>query len=173
MRYLVPGSPPCPGVVTVSYIRQAEVLTLFSVEGEAQVKRQNTVVKCLTANLGAKHWEILGEGIVGTKANAGVNVASQATPSGLGIGKEGREGISRRGEAGIVHAELVLMGEGESGHDIIAGHVLREPEGWFTQDGAQANPGQQNCQGDRRHRWRREGRWCGHRRQPFWRAEQG
>ena len=88
-----------------------------------------------------KHWEILGKGIAGAKANAGVNVASQATPSGLGISKEGGKGIGRRGEAGIVHAELVPMGEGESGHDIVAGRALREPEGWFTQDGAQANPG--------------------------------
>ena len=39
---------PCPEVVTVSYIRQAEVLTLSSVEGEAQVEQQNTVVGFLT-----------------------------------------------------------------------------------------------------------------------------
>ena len=48
MRYLVPGPLPCPEVVAVSYIRPAEVLTLFSVEGEAQVKQQNTVVGFLT-----------------------------------------------------------------------------------------------------------------------------
>ena len=47
-RYLVPGPTPCPEVVTVFYIRPAEVPTLFSVEGEAQVKRQNTVVGFLT-----------------------------------------------------------------------------------------------------------------------------
>ena len=48
MRYLVPGPPPCPEVVAVSYIRPAEVPTLFSVEGDAQVKLQNTVVGFLT-----------------------------------------------------------------------------------------------------------------------------
>ena len=48
VRYLVPGPTPCPEVVAVSYIRQAEVPTLFSVEGKAQVKRQNTVVRFLT-----------------------------------------------------------------------------------------------------------------------------
>ena len=48
MCYLVPGPPPCPEVVAISYIRQAEVPTLFSVEGEAQVERQNTVVGFLT-----------------------------------------------------------------------------------------------------------------------------
>ena len=39
---------PCPEVVTVSYIRQAKVLTLFSVKGDAQVEQQNTVVGFLT-----------------------------------------------------------------------------------------------------------------------------
>ena len=48
MHYLVSGPPPCPEVVAVSYIRQAEVPTLFSVEGEAQVERQNTIVRFLT-----------------------------------------------------------------------------------------------------------------------------
>ena len=46
MCHLVPG--PCPEVVVVFYIRPAEVLTLFSVEGEAQVERRNTVVGFLT-----------------------------------------------------------------------------------------------------------------------------
>ena len=32
---------PCPEVVAVSYIRQAENLTPFSVEGDAQVKQKN------------------------------------------------------------------------------------------------------------------------------------
>ena len=48
MRYLVPGPTPCPEVVAVSYIRLAEVPTLSSVEGEAQVEQQNTVVRFLT-----------------------------------------------------------------------------------------------------------------------------
>ena len=48
MRYLVPGPLPCPEVVAVFYIRLAEVPTLFSVEGDAQVKQQNTVVGFLT-----------------------------------------------------------------------------------------------------------------------------
>ena len=48
VRYLVPGPVPCPEVVAVFYIRLAEVLTLSSVEREAQVKRQNTAVGFLT-----------------------------------------------------------------------------------------------------------------------------
>ena len=48
MLYLVPGPLPCPEVVAVFYIRPAEVPTLFSVEGDAQVKQQNTVVGFLT-----------------------------------------------------------------------------------------------------------------------------
>ena len=48
MRYLVPGPTPCPEVVAVFYIRPAKVPTLFSVEGEAQVERQNTAVGFLT-----------------------------------------------------------------------------------------------------------------------------
>ena len=48
MHYLVPGPTPCPEVVAVFYIRPAEVLTLFSVEGDAQIERQNTVVGFLT-----------------------------------------------------------------------------------------------------------------------------
>ena len=48
MRYLVPGPLPCPEVVAVSYIRLAEVPTLFSVKGDAQVEQQNTVVGFLT-----------------------------------------------------------------------------------------------------------------------------
>ena len=39
---------PCPEVAAVSYIRPAKVLTLFSVEGDAQVEQQNTVVGFLT-----------------------------------------------------------------------------------------------------------------------------
>ena len=48
MHYLVPGPTPCPEVVAVSYIRPAEVLTLFSVEGDAQVEPKNTAVGFLT-----------------------------------------------------------------------------------------------------------------------------
>ena len=48
MCYLVPGPTPCPEVVAIFYIRPAEVPTLFSVEGDTQVERQNTVVKFLT-----------------------------------------------------------------------------------------------------------------------------
>ena len=48
MRYLVPGPTPCPEVVAIFYIRPAEVPTLFSVEGDAQVEQQNTVVGFLT-----------------------------------------------------------------------------------------------------------------------------
>ena len=39
---------PCPEIVAIFYIRPAEVPTLFSVEGEAQVERQNTVLGFLT-----------------------------------------------------------------------------------------------------------------------------
>ena len=52
MRYLVPGPTPCPEVVAVSYIRPAEVPTLVSVEGDAQVEQQNTVVGFLTNTIG-------------------------------------------------------------------------------------------------------------------------
>ena len=48
VHYIVPGPKPCPEVVAIFYIRPAKVPTLFSVEGEAQVKQQNTVVGCLT-----------------------------------------------------------------------------------------------------------------------------
>ena len=48
MHYLVPGPTPCPEVVAVSYIRPAEVPTLFSVEGDAQVEQKNTAVGFLT-----------------------------------------------------------------------------------------------------------------------------
>ena len=48
MRYLAPEPTPCPEVVAVFYIRPAEVPTLLSVEGDAQVERQNTVVGFLT-----------------------------------------------------------------------------------------------------------------------------
>ena len=48
MRYLVPGPLPWPEVVAVFYIRLAEVPTLFSVKGDAQVEQQNTVVGFLT-----------------------------------------------------------------------------------------------------------------------------
>ena len=41
MHYLVPGPTLCLEVVAVSYIRQAEVPTLFSVEGDAQVEQKN------------------------------------------------------------------------------------------------------------------------------------
>ena len=53
MCYLVPGPLPCPEVVAVFYIRPAEVpTTLFSVEGDAQVEQQNTVVGFLTSRVG-------------------------------------------------------------------------------------------------------------------------
>ena len=52
MCHLVPGPLPCPEVVAVSYIRPAEVPTLFSVEGDAQVEQQNTVVGFLTVRIG-------------------------------------------------------------------------------------------------------------------------
>ena len=39
---------PCPEVVAVFYIRPAEVPTLFSVEGDAQVEQQDTAVGSLT-----------------------------------------------------------------------------------------------------------------------------
>ena len=48
MCHLVPGPLPCPEVVAVFYIRLAEVPTLLSVEGDAQVEQQNTVVGFLT-----------------------------------------------------------------------------------------------------------------------------
>ena len=51
MRHLVPGPLPCPEVVAVFYIRPAEVPTLFSVEGDAQVEQQNTVVGFLTVEV--------------------------------------------------------------------------------------------------------------------------
>ena len=40
---------PCPEVVAVSYIREAEVLTLFSVEGDAQVEQKNHATRFLTS----------------------------------------------------------------------------------------------------------------------------
>ena len=40
---------PCPEVVAIFYIRPAKVPTLFSVEGDAQVEQQNTVVGFLTS----------------------------------------------------------------------------------------------------------------------------
>ena len=46
--YLVPGPTPCPEVVAVFYIRPAEVPTLFSVEGNAQVKQKNHECGLLT-----------------------------------------------------------------------------------------------------------------------------
>ena len=46
--HLVPGPLPCPEVVAISYIRQAEVLTLFSVEGHAQVEQKNHAPGFLT-----------------------------------------------------------------------------------------------------------------------------
>ena len=48
MCHPVPGPLPCPEVVAVFYIRPAEVPTLSSVEGDAQVEQQNTVVGFLT-----------------------------------------------------------------------------------------------------------------------------
>ena len=45
---------PCPEVFTVSYIRPAEVLTLFSVEGDTQVKQKKTAVGFLTVRV-AEH----------------------------------------------------------------------------------------------------------------------
>ena len=42
---------PCPEVVAVSYIRPAEIPTLFSVEGDAQVEQKNTAVGYLTIGL--------------------------------------------------------------------------------------------------------------------------
>ena len=54
MHYLVPGPLPCPEVVAVFYIRPAEVPTLFSVEGDAQVELQNTVVGFITIEVGRK-----------------------------------------------------------------------------------------------------------------------
>ena len=42
---------PCPEVVAVFYIKSAEVPTLLSVEGDAQVERPNTVVGFLTNRL--------------------------------------------------------------------------------------------------------------------------
>ena len=48
MHYLVSGPTPCPEVVAVSYIRLAEVPTLFSVEGDTQVEQKNTTVRFLT-----------------------------------------------------------------------------------------------------------------------------
>ena len=50
---LVPGPVPCPEVVAVFYIRPAEVPTLLSVEGDAQVEQQNTIVGFITAESAA------------------------------------------------------------------------------------------------------------------------
>ena len=52
--HLVPGPTPCPEVVAVFYIRPAEVPTVFSVEGDTQVERQNTVVGFLTQVVGCR-----------------------------------------------------------------------------------------------------------------------
>ena len=59
MCHLVPGSLPCPEVVAVFYIRPAEVPTLFSVGGDAQVEQQNTVVGFLTFTVACPTDEIL------------------------------------------------------------------------------------------------------------------
>ena len=59
MRYLVPGPTPCSEVVAVFYIRLAEVPTLFSVEGDAQVEQQNTVVGFLTDSFMRESVEVL------------------------------------------------------------------------------------------------------------------
>ena len=48
VHYLVLGSMPCPEVVAISYIRQAEVPTLFSAEGDTQVKQKNHEHRFLT-----------------------------------------------------------------------------------------------------------------------------
>ena len=58
MCYLVPGPPPCPEVVAVFYIRLAKVPTLFSVEGEAQVEQQNTIVGFLTYTVLSRHSQL-------------------------------------------------------------------------------------------------------------------
>ena len=57
--YLVPGPVPCPEVVTVSYIRLAEVLTLSSVERDAQVKQKNHEHRFLTRNAIKQAQELL------------------------------------------------------------------------------------------------------------------
>ena len=54
MCYLVPGPLTRPEVVAVFYIRPAEVPTLSSVEGDAQVEQQNTVVGFLTREEGER-----------------------------------------------------------------------------------------------------------------------
>ena len=59
MCHLIPGPLPCPEVVAVSYIRPAEVPTLFSIEGDAQVEQQNTVVGFLTQDV--LHGDTAGE----------------------------------------------------------------------------------------------------------------
>ena len=51
MSYLVPGPMPRPEVVTVSYIRLAKVLTLFSVEGDAQIEQKNHANRFLTSTM--------------------------------------------------------------------------------------------------------------------------
>ena len=88
------------------------------------------------AHLRAKHGEALREGIPGADADAGIDVARQATPAGLSVGEEGRERLRRGGEASIVGADLVGVGEGERGDDVVAGSALCAVEGGLAKDGA-------------------------------------
>ena len=88
------------------------------------------------AHLGAEHGEALSEGIPGTEANTGINVARQATPASFSLGEEGGEGLGRGGEASIIGAELVGRGKSEGRYDVVAGAALCEVEWRFTEDGA-------------------------------------
>ena len=87
--YLIPGPLPCPEVVAVFYIRPAEVPTLFSVEGDAQVEQRNTVVGFLT-NMDITGTEIDIQALA--KFTLGNVLATFTTPLGShGTSKQIRE----------------------------------------------------------------------------------
>ena len=79
--------------------------------------------------LGAEHGETFRVSIAGAKADTGIDVASQATPPGLGVGEESREGRWRGGKAGVVRAKLILRRESEGGDNVVMGGALSETEG--------------------------------------------
>ena len=87
MRYLVPGPLPCPEVVAAFYIRPAEVPTLFSVKGDAQVEQQNTVVGFLTPRVeystALRHRCVQPSGL-GDRGRSGVTVGRGREKVGTG-----------------------------------------------------------------------------------------
>ena len=119
MRYLVPGPTPCPEIVAISYIRLVEVPTLLSVEGEAQVERQNTVVGFLTS------WIMVGvfiergmlilviawkyTGIVHDIIGLRLVPTWEYAQQGVGYGAWAAVEHSLRGEVGLSSSKLVIV----------------------------------------------------------------